>query len=271
MLLENVSWNLSSKGNLFRSRDCLIVSIPKSGRTWLRLFLHKYYATVFNSNETLNSKDLFRDGRPAYYFTHDLYEHQTISNLWQRLTGRFIIPLDQRQQKILLLARDPRDVMVSLYFQNTRREKTSRRYQGSISDMIVDPLRGVDRVIHVMNMWMAEWGNQKNRFLLTRYEDWQANTRQGFSEILRYLEGSEPDFAALEKAIDESSFDRMQARERETTEGPRAFKPGDSTDPESYKARRGKVGGYRDYLNINDIKQIETAMTKLDPRFGYQS
>jgi len=269
MLFERAPWNLSSKHELFRGRDCLIVSIPKSGRTWLRVLLHTYYSALLGSNEPLNSQDRFEDGRPSYYFTHDLYEHQTIASAWHRLRGRFLIPSEERRQRILLLARDPRDVMVSLYFQNTRREKASRRYKGDISTMLDDPILGIDRVIQIMNHWMQEWGNREEGFLLARYEDWQSDPWRHFENAIRFIGRAEPDATALENAIGESRFDRMQARERETGEGPRAVRPGNPSDPDSYKARRGKVGGYRDYLADTDVERIETAMRSLDPRFGY--
>ena len=39
-------------------------------------------------------------------------------------------------------------------------------------------------------------------------------------------------------------------------------------DPESFKVRRGKVGGFTDYLNGDDLAYANEAMRKLDARFG---
>jgi hypothetical protein len=47
--------------------------------------------------------------------------------------------------------------------------------------------------------------------------------------------------------------------------------PGDVRDPESFKVRRGKVGGYREYLSFEDQKYAADELIKLDPRFGYNS
>ena len=47
------------------------------------------------------------------------------------------------------------------------------------------------------------------------------------------------------------------------------LRPGDVRDPESFKVRRGKVGGYREYLSVEDQEYALAALTKLDPRFGY--
>jgi hypothetical protein len=45
--------------------------------------------------------------------------------------------------------------------------------------------------------------------------------------------------------------------------------PGDVRDPESFKVRRGKVGGYREYLSAEDQAFSASALAKLDGRFGY--
>jgi hypothetical protein len=45
----------------------------------------------------------------------------------------------------------------------------------------------------------------------------------------------------------------------------------DPGDPESFKVRRGKVGGFTDYLKGDDLRYAGEAMRKLDPRFGYLS
>jgi alcohol sulfotransferase len=46
--------------------------------------------------------------------------------------------------------------------------------------------------------------------------------------------------------------------------------PGDKSDPDSYKVRRAKVGGYRDYFDDGQAEQIEAYIRDhLEPRFGY--
>jgi hypothetical protein len=40
-------------------------------------------------------------------------------------------------------------------------------------------------------------------------------------------------------------------------------------DPESFKVRRGKVGGYQEYLSAEDEKYAANALRRLDPLFGY--
>ena len=49
-------------------------------------------------------------------------------------------------------------------------------------------------------------------------------------------------------------------------------KPGDPANPQSFKVRRAKVGGYRDYFEEDQIELIDAMVDdQLDPVFGYGS
>ena len=48
-----------------------------------------------------------------------------------------------------------------------------------------------------------------------------------------------------------------------------ALRPKDAADPDSYKVRRGKVGGFADYLAASDIEYLNRIVATLDPRYGY--
>jgi hypothetical protein len=47
------------------------------------------------------------------------------------------------------------------------------------------------------------------------------------------------------------------------------LQPRDMNDPESFNVRRGRIGGYADYLSASDIEYANEAMSALDRRFGY--
>jgi hypothetical protein len=50
----------------------------------------------------------------------------------------------------------------------------------------------------------------------------------------------------------------------------RAFQPADPDDPETFKVRKGKVGGYVDYLGEAEIEFLGRKIREeLDPEFGY--
>jgi hypothetical protein len=46
-------------------------------------------------------------------------------------------------------------------------------------------------------------------------------------------------------------------------------KPGDKNNPESFKVRKAKVGGYRDHFTDEQCEQLQRMVDELDPMFGY--
>jgi hypothetical protein len=61
----------------------------------------------------------------------------------------------------------------------------------------------------------------------------------------------------------------MKKLERAGAFDSKILRAGDTQDPESFKVRRGKIGGFADYLSPNDQRFAAAALGRLDPRFGY--
>lgn len=260
--------NWSRASRRYKAADVFIVSLGKSGRTWLRVFLYAYFCRVENREFTMRADEL-RDSRaPRMIFTHDLWAFRTTRKLDARLTGRHLIPsCESREKPIVLLVRDPRDVLVSLYFQVTKR---SKRYGGTMSELIRHPELGVESIVEVLNAWMAEWGGRKN-FMLLRYEACRRDADAAFRSVLEFLDVRPIDSAAFAYAREFSSFDNMKKLEAagRFKAGAKILTPGDAGDPDSFKTRRGVVGGFKDYLNAEDLRNIDRAMARLDARYGY--
>ena len=80
-LLANPSWtrrNFSSRARELSGGDVIILSIPKSGRTWLRAFLCAYFCRRFGLEFTLRPGRYDLPGFPRVVFSHDLFEHRFI-------------------------------------------------------------------------------------------------------------------------------------------------------------------------------------------------
>jgi len=261
--------NLSRRARRYARAEVFIVSIPKSGRTWLRVFLHAYFCQLRSREFTLDPKELFSRGDvPEFVFTHDAWSFLTARKLSDRITGKPLVPPGQaRRKRILLLARDPRDVMVSLFFQLSKR---THRYGGELAAMIRDRKVGFARIVDVMNGWMKEWAGREN-FKLVRYEDCRRSPEETFRQVLRFIGGSAIDEAALAHAVNFSSFENMKQLETSGKAKNKRLRPGNQDDPESYKVRRGRVGGFKEYLKAEDLQYVENAMKTLDRRFGYEA
>jgi len=62
----------------------------------------------------------------------------------------------------------------------------------------------------------------------------------------------------------------FRQREREAQSESDRLRPGDPDNPDSFKTRRAKVGGYHDYFDAAQIAEIDAIVARsLDPSFRY--
>jgi hypothetical protein len=210
-------------------------------------------------------------GFPRIVFSHDLFEHRTKGDRWDKIRGKYLIPRRElNRAKIILLARDPRDCFVSLYLQLTRRDPNApvKLRQKNVSEMLRDEKFGMRAIVDAMNDWLNEFSQREN-FTLVRYELIRASPAEHFRDLLAVLGESSPDANIFQEALEFSRFENMQKLEAAGAFDSNILHPGDVRDPESFKVRRGKVGGYREYLSAEDQQFAEAALTELDRRFGY--
>jgi hypothetical protein len=107
-------WRGREEHHKLHRADWLLISWGKSGRTWLRVMLSRFYQVHFGleANRLLGFDNLhaMNRGIPKVFFTH--------GNYLRNYTGHgYDIKADFLGKKIVLLVRDPRDVAVSQYFQ----------------------------------------------------------------------------------------------------------------------------------------------------------
>ena len=263
--------NFSSRATELSGGTAIIVSLPKSGRTWLRAFICAYFCKRFGLEFTLRPERYRQPGIPRLIFSHDLFEHRTKGDLWDRLRGKYLVPRRELSRaKIILLARDPRDCFVSLYLQITRRDPNApvELRQKNVSEMLRDKRFGVRAIVNTMNDWIDEFSG-RNNFTLIRYEALRASPAEHFRDLLAMLGESMPDITMFQEALEFSRFENMQKLEAAGAFDSKILHPGDVRDPESFKVRRGKVGGYREYLSLDDQRYAADALTELDVRFVY--
>ena len=179
-----------------------------------------------------------------------------------------------------LLARDPRDVAVSQFFQWKFRIKptkvTINNYppQGSeisLFDFVMGDNGGSMRAVtDYLNLWAAEVGRMQH-FHLLRYEDLRARPREELRRLLDFMHVHASD-VQVDAAVDYSSYEnmkKMESAQQFRLAGGRMM-PRDKDNPDSYKVRRAKVGGYRDYFKDDEVAAIDARLAgTLDPLFNY--
>jgi len=264
-------WNFSSRARELSGGDAILISIPKSGRTWVRTFLNAYFSYKLGRQFSLDLTDRGNAGVPRIIYSHDRFEHRTKGNAWDRLRRKYLIPRRAlRKRPIVLLARDPRDAFVSYFIQLTRRNPAipNEIKEMPIEALLRHPRFGIAVMVEIMNGWIMEFGDRSN-FTIVRYEDLHTEPARIFHELLRAIGEQEIDEAVFGPAIDFSDFRNMRKLEAAGEFGSKILQPRDREDPESFKVRQGKVGGFRDYLSSESQNYAGRVCARLHPRFGY--
>jgi len=217
-----------------------------------------------DEKDLLNLKRMARSRReiPAIRVAHeDNPDYKTPEELSTRKP-------EFSDKRVIFLVRDPRDVVVSLYHQKKHRE----RYSWEIPDLaeFVRRERGSTKTIaKYYNVWIANRDIPQD-FLLIRYEDMQKNTVQELKRVISFLGIEGASDSILRNATEFAKFDKMRAMEKKNAIKSRALKPGDPREEQSYKTRKGEVGGYRRELSEADILFLNDLIkTELKAKLGY--
>jgi hypothetical protein len=217
-------------------RTPLVVSFPKAGRTWLRVMLD---AIDVDAEYTHFGADV----------VFGLSADALAPRAWW--TAR---------RPALLLVRDPRDTLVSSFHQATKRRNC---YDGSLAAFARDPRFGIEKLVRWNLMW-AQHAQASEAIAILSYEGLRAEGTALLRAAARHLGGA-PCEEAVRAAWEHAQFDAMRARERSGAVEPRYRKrlgARDANEPDSYKVRKGVIGGYRDELGAEDVAFCEAVMTE---------
>jgi hypothetical protein len=258
--------------------DVYLVSFPKCGRTWLTLLIGRALQQHFGLTRAnpLKLRKLCdrREDLPKIAPTHDDLPQwkrpDELSEDKSRYLGR----------KVIFLVRDPRDVLISNYFQKKKRVKPSKRFffftkpgrewrvpfEGELGDFLHHDVGSFDSILRFFRIW-EEQRYVPDGFLLIRYEDLHGDAAAELRRVLDFvgLPGVSDD--VVREAVEFASFDNMHRMEQRQQFRQGKLKPADAGDADSYKTRRGKVGGYVDYLSEDQVADLNRRMRETLPPF----
>ena len=268
--------------DIARRSQLIIIAHPKSGNTWLKVMLTRLYSLRHGiSAEDFGRYPSLADRNPAmprFAATNGWYSYErAIGDTLQ--PGAPDSPL--RHKPVILLARNPLDIAVSWYFQFTRRQSAHKQelinaeLQHPVDRSDIDMWHfvrhsdiGLPSLIEFLNYWERALARLDNT-LITSYEALRADPATVLRQIAALLGDSFSD-ADIREAVDFAAFDNLRKLESEGF-----FRSGGLTlrnagDPDSFKVRRAKVGGYRDYFTPAQADELEALVReRLSPTLGY--
>ena len=260
--------------------DLLIIAHPKSGNTWLKAMLSRLYQVRFGfPEELLNKSDEYARRNPAVprlAATNGYYSYEgAVGEELKRPDSAL------RDKAIVFLPRHPLDIAVSWFFQFTKRQSAHKqelinafiehpvdKYTVSMWEFVRNSDIGVEFLIDYLNGWHAALAGLE-RAITVRYEDLRTNPELELARINALL-GEDFSDQEIADAVAWASVDNLRKMEREGK-----FRQGGMTlrnpdDPNSFKVRRAKIGGYRDYFNSDELEELDALVQAgLDPALGY--
>jgi hypothetical protein len=242
--------------------DFSVVSHPKAGRTWLRMLLANAFKDMYNSELTLDTHEIGLNNSqvPRIYFTHSTSDFHSRSGYKPPNFNRYTTT------PVIFLARDPRDMSVSYFHEVVDRDAGT--FEGSLSDFIRSDRYGIKNTIRFLNEWLAYLKSKEERGIILRYEDMQADTELELEKALSFF-GVSVDDDVLSNAVEKSKFDRMKKMEKNETINDHRLSPTDKKKENTYKVRKGQIGGFAEELNQKDISFVNSALQDLNSEFGY--
>lgn len=270
-----------------------LASYPKSGNTWLRIFLSNlldHGSTPSNINDLrvnrlsqdrrvfdevvgLDSIDLTFEEidflRPEVYRFLASHTKQTLyikcHDAYNFLpNGQPIFPPDI--SKAIYIIRNPLDVAVSYSFHIAESIDRIISFMGDANYYIgVSAAKGASVLNQQLSTWsrnVESWVDAPNMEVhVVRYEDLKAKPVETFTKIAHFS-GLPSDEESIYKAIQFSDFRLLKSQEqqndfKEMSLGERSF------------FREGRSGGWRDYLTKVQVERIIREHGEMMQRFDY--
>ena len=108
---------------------------------------------------------------------------------------------------------------------------------------------------------------------MVRYADMRADPAAVLRRVLAFL-GTPGTEEQIADAVSYASYDNMKQLEQKKVfwlSGTR-LAPADQANPQSYKVRRAKVGGWRDYFTDHETAALDAVLAgRPMPPFGYRA
>jgi len=260
----------------------LIIGHPKSGNTWLKVMISRLYQLRYDLPESklINTDEFARKipEIPRLAATNGYYSYEgEVGKLLA--AGAPDNPL--RHKPVLFLARNPIDIAVSWFHQFTKRQ--SRAKQELINHWVENPIDrntvqmwefvrhsdiGLPSLIEYQNTWARNVQDLEHG-MLVKYEELRTAPVPTLHKIIQLM-GENFSEEEIRAAVEWGSFDNLQKLETKGTFSQGGMKLVNADDPSTYKVRRGKVGGYRDDFDPQQVAELEALVRdNILPQLGY--
>lgn len=263
-----------------------LASYPKSGNTWVRLLISQYFLdkdhgylqgidTQWYAHQTVSPVCLDELSRQQVvqlrnaalmHIQHSPPDQQPLIKTHNACIDIEGVPLFSHvfTDRVVHIVRDPRDVVCSVA------NHVGATLEKAV-DQILDPGMMIGGNDNQTTHFISSWNEHTSSWVETdrvpiqsfRYEDLQDDTAGTFIQILRWLGEDEIDEDAVDRAIEETRFDKLKETEQE--EG---FEETPDSSEEGF-FRKGESGGWKEELPITMARRVRDECIMMMEHFDY--
>lgn len=247
-----------------READAVVVSYPKSGRTFVRAMLARLYQRRFGVDERgLLEFPVLRKAPPSaprVLFTHAGDTMRSADQIAVNASA-------YRSKKLVLIARHPADIAISRYHHLKHRSRDRARQRLArqpLDSFIWAHHGGLPSIVTFLNQFASIAG-----VVVIRYEDFIARPEESLGRLATAI-GLDVGKDDIADAVAFGSFPNLKQLESEGYFTSPRLRRARGGDEKSGKVRSGKAGGYRSQLESDEVARIDAFLAEaLDPRLGY--
>lgn len=285
----NTSYQVPEEGNII-----WLASYPKSGNTWLRIFLNNLLSVqeepvdintlhetgtissnrkIFDEMVGVDSADLTKEEIDYYLpFVHTLRSEQLEEKEFAKIhdaytknrEGQWLIPLEATY-KVIYLIRNPLDVCVSFAHHSGH-----MNFDKTIKNMDNDRMTLKQSNKKQLHQYIGSWSDHVNswtqcilaeKLLLIRYEDMKRKPQNTFTKIVQFLELKHT-ASQIAKALDNSKIEKLKEMEEE-----KGFRGKHQIAKRFF--RKGIIGSWKEELTERQIEQVINNHREIMIRYDY--
>lgn len=253
-----------------RQADAVIISFPKSGRTFVRAMISRLFQRLYGIDERklLEFPALLKAEPevPRLLFTH-------AGDAMRKPDEIQVDPAEYAHALVVLLARHPGDVAVSRqhHLKYRSKDKARRRLARQPLQLFIwSEQGGIPSIVRFMNLW-AELARSRKDVGIVRYEDFISDPAVTLRKLAN-LVGLKVTKEDIDDAVAFGAFGSLKQREQEGYFSSSRLQPSRADDSRSGKVRKGGSGGYRKRLEPREVAKVDEYIAEhLDPIFGYSA
>lgn len=231
--------------------NLMVCGYPKTGRTWLRFMLACSLAEQYELGVSVTLSNAYsivpNDAVEIMPGQPDFTYHNVIPKI--EMSHRPYTSEVHDDSNLVFLTRDPRDIMVSHWLHD---KNQVRLFSGDLHSYVREPSRGIAAFLSHLEGWAPKLSSTQ----VIAYEAMRENPFLTLGRVCTKF-GLKISDTTLFHAVEKSSMAEMQQMELRDGIAGLSY---DRTNPEARRVRRGKVGGFVDYLNSQDINYINSAI-----------